>query len=128
MNRRILIAIAIALMTIIVMAPIASDETDAISQNDYSIVIAGYYDSDHKQDVNIVMGNGKTIESSLYIYNKFDKDLDVQFITRSSVDEVQFSSVPGTTMVKAKGMTRLTFSIAVDMTCNSMDNANLKME
>ncbi len=128
MNRRILIAIAIALMTIIVMAPITSDETDAISQNDYSIVIAGYYDSDHKQDVNIVMGNGKTIESSLYIYNEFDKDLDVQFITRSSVDEVQFSSVPGTTMVKAKGMTRLTFSIAVDMTCNSMDNANLKME
>jgi len=128
MNRRKLIAISMVLMTVMVMAPLASDQSDAISQSDYSIVIAGYYDSDHKQDVNVDMGNGETIESLLYIYNKSNKDLDLQFIAHSSIEEVQFSSVPGTTMVKAQGMTRLTFSIAVVETCNSMDGANLKME
>ncbi|MBE6524310.1 MAG: mechanosensitive ion channel [Thermoplasmata archaeon] len=127
MNKRKLIAIAVILMTVTMMAPIASEGTEAISQNDYSIVIAGYYDSDHKQDVNIDLTNGQNVESSLYIYNKYDKDLDIQFTVRSYADEVQFTSVPGTTMVKAHDMTRLTFSIAVVPTCNSMKDVNLKM-
>jgi len=128
MDKKKLIAITLVLITVMIMAPITSDQSEAISQNDYSIVIAGYYDSDHKQDVNIDLANGVTIESSLYIYNKCDKDLDIQFMTHSSVDEVQFSSVPGAGMVKANGMVRLAFSITVDATCNSMDDANLKMD
>ena len=69
MNKRKLIAITVILMTVTMMAPIASEGTEAISQNDYSIVIAGYYDSDHKQIVNVDMANGQNVESSLYIYN-----------------------------------------------------------
>jgi hypothetical protein len=127
LNKRKLTAIAVILMTVTMMAPIASEGTEAISQNDYSIVIAGYYDSDHKQIVNVDMANGQTTESSLYIYNKCDKDLDIQFTVRSYADEVQLTSVPGTTMVKAHDMTRLTFPIAVEPTCNSMKGVNLKM-
>ena len=128
MNKRILIAIAVVLMAVAMLAPVASEDTEAISQNDYSIVIAGYYDSDHKQVINIDMANAETIESSLYFYNKCDKDIDIQFAVRSSADEVKFTSVPGANFVKARDMLRLTFSIAVEPTCNSIAGVNLKMD
>ncbi len=121
------IAIAIVLTTLTMLVPIASEDSEAISQNDYAIVIAGYYDSDHKQVVKDDLANGQTFEVPLYFYNKCDKDLDIQFSAKSHVDEVRFASIPESTMVKAHGMSRMTFMISVVETCNSIASAKLDM-
>ena len=121
------IAIAVVLTTLMMIVPIASEDAEAISQNDYSIVIAGYYDSDHKQVVKDDMSNGQSSEIPLYFYNKCDKDLDIQFTGKSFKDEIRFSSIPESTMVKAHGMARLTFAMSVIETCNSVASAKLEM-
>lgn len=127
MSRKTVIAVIMALAALLLVAPISSVDTEASNGGDYSIVIAGYYDSAHKQTVEKNMDNGETIEASLYFYNECDKDLDVQFEATSSVDKVAFSSVPDAIMVKAHGMSRVTFAISVDNTCNSMQNVGLKL-
>lgn len=121
------IAIAIVLTTLTMLVPIASEDSEAISQNDYAIVIAGYYDSDHKQVVRDDLANGQTFEVPLYFYNECDKDLDIQFSAKSHVDEVRFATIPESTMVKAHGMSRMTFTISVVETCNSIASAKLDM-
>lgn len=117
MDKRILAMLSLALVAVMVLAPVGADQADAADAGSIHITMPGH---DTVQTVQVAVGNGATESFTLYVYNDSDSYLTFDASGDSSSGYVDVTTEVSTNTILPSGasesghIAEVTVSVSVD--------------
>jgi len=125
MNYRLVAVLSVLLLASMTLIPAFADGSDAVSSEDYGILITA---TDEPYDaINVTIENGKSKTWIIYVINNSDFNMDVSFTYTTSGDEVKVVEYPTSNLlvpenpVDHQNIMKSQITLAVDEIVGSTD-------